>query len=706
MERGQVGLTPLTLFASPRYGQVLTGEVQQDLAALGAPRRSSRSDKLGWLAAREALHQAQLPRDALGERAGVVIGASVGGSYDSEQFLVTLMKRGKMRTASTRHHGCMHTVDLIANDFGLLGPSMAIATACSSGSLALGTAAELIESGEADIILAGGADSLCRMTWGGFHSLLLVDGQGCRPFDAGRGGMSLGEGAGMLVLEAEENALARGANILARLTGWGASCDAHHATAPHPEGAGALIAMRAALQRAGLVPDAINYVNAHGTGTRDNDAAESKALKALFGARVPAVSSTKRFFGHALAASGAIEAVVCVEALRRQLLPPNPGFATPDPALGITPVTTMTSAPLRHVMSNSFGFGGNNAVVVLSAPDTNVAPRFEPKPGRIAVTGLGVIGPGERKTFVTAAPLPVDEVPAVTIAAMPTEKLTPLQRRRTSRQIQMTLLAAKESIVQAAPISDVARGAIAIGTGLGGLEAGSVFLENMVGKDEREPMPAQFPISVHNAPAGQVAMDLGWRGLNSAPTAGDITFECALWQVLSQLRNGDADTGLVGAVDEVNKYALAVGKRWGVWTPQTLMGEGCVVARVQQAEAAGALAHVTAVRLGRWRGPFDPEREAEWIARSVDVSGLGVVVTGAKGFPQLDPRYTEVLLALSRRAGRELEHSTFKQHTGEFLSASAFGFAQAVRLSAERRCSVLLFTLGLRGTKALCCVEP
>jgi len=159
-------------------------------------------------------------------------------------------------------------------------------------------------------MLAGGADSLSRMTWGGFHSLLLVDSQGCRPFDAKRAGMSLGEGAAVLILEAEEIARQRGATILARLSGWGASCDAHHVTAPHPEGAGAVAAMDSALRRARLDPRAIDYVNAHGTGTRDNDVAEATALKKLFSEHVPPFSSTKRFFGHTLAASGAIEAVV------------------------------------------------------------------------------------------------------------------------------------------------------------------------------------------------------------------------------------------------------------------------------------------------------------------------------------------------------------------------------------------------------------
>src|SRR5213075_549963 len=183
-------------------------------------------------------------------------------------------------------------------------------------------------------------------------------------------GMSLGEGAAIIVIESEEHAARRGAQVLARLSGWGMSCDAHHATAPHPQGAGAVQAMQSALHRASLRTNNIEYVNAHGTATRDNDVAEGNALKTVFGARLPPISSTKRFFGHALAASGAIEAVVCVEALRHQEIPPNPGFTTLDPAIGIEPVTTLRSAPLTHVMSNSFGFGGNNAVLIFSQPET------------------------------------------------------------------------------------------------------------------------------------------------------------------------------------------------------------------------------------------------------------------------------------------------------------------------------------------------
>jgi 3-oxoacyl-[acyl-carrier-protein] synthase II len=239
-------------------------------------------------------------------------------------------------------------------------------TACSSGANAIGLAAAQISSGQADVMLAGGADSLSRIAFIGFASLQVMSPEGPRPFDANRKGMSVGEGAGMLLMESEDHARRRGANVLAWLSGYGHTCDAHHLTAPHPEGAGAMGAMKLALADAGLSTREIGFVSAHGTGTLDNDKVESLAIARLFGERTVPVSSTKRFFGHTLAASGGIKAVLCVRALQHKKLPPNLGINTPqDNALDM--VAQTRSAPsLRHVLSNSFGFGGNNAALVFS----------------------------------------------------------------------------------------------------------------------------------------------------------------------------------------------------------------------------------------------------------------------------------------------------------------------------------------------------
>ena len=251
------------------------------------------------------------------------------------------------------------------------------------------------------------------------------------------------------------------------------------------------------------------------------------------------------------------------------------------------------------------------------------------------------------------------------------------------------------------------RVAVALGTGMGCLETAALFIENMISKDEREPMPAQFPNSVHNAAAAQIAIDQGAHGLNSAPTCGEISFESALWQGISQLATNNADCVLAGAVDELNKYILGIGQRWGIWSEQNRPGEGAMIASLVRAENSPApLARVTAVRLGRYRRPFDAAREAEWIASAVDLANVDVILSGANGWPALDANYAAVVAALATRTGRLLEHQTYKERCGEFHSASAFGFSVAVELARERQRGVLLYTLAPRGGKAVCCIQP
>jgi hypothetical protein len=250
------------------------------------------------------------------------------------------------------------------------------------------------------------------------------------------------------------------------------------------------------------------------------------------------------------------------------------------------------------------------------------------------------------------------------------------------------------------------RVAIAMGTGMGCLEEGAVFIENLISKDEREPMPARFPGSVHNAPAAQIAIDQQAHGLNSAPTMGEISFECALWQAMNQLWAEEADCAVAGAVDELNKYVLSIGKRWGQWTEQTRPGEGAVAVNLTLPQNAKApLGKVTAVHLGRFRRPFDVKREVDWISSKVDLRAIDVVVTGAKGLPDLEPMYEAVITNLSARAGKSLDYQTYKQLCGEFHAASGFGFSKALDLLRQGKRGVLLYTLSLRGGKAITVIQ-
>jgi len=368
IEAERSGLGRLTLFDSPRCGHVPVGQVIGDPAARSGLSRGSRTDHFAVCAARDALEDSGLrePGPAADRRRmGVVLGGTTGGMLSTEAFLQKLLLDEAFDAALLRDHQCCAATEAVAAGLQLRGFRATVSDACASSNAAVAIGCDVLRSGEADVMLAGGADSLTRLTLNGFCSLLNVSHEGARPFDAERSGLSLGEGAGMLVLEREEAAVARGARIYGLVAGYGSTCDANHLTAPMPDGSAAANAMRRALEMAGIAPAAVDYVNAHGTGTVTNDLAEARALRAVFGSRPPAVSSTKRFFGHTLGAAGAMEAVVCVLAMQRQRFPANLGFRTMDAEVGFAPVAHTCDGTIRAIVTNSFGFGGNNCSLVI-----------------------------------------------------------------------------------------------------------------------------------------------------------------------------------------------------------------------------------------------------------------------------------------------------------------------------------------------------
>jgi len=318
----------------------------------------SRTHLLGVLALREALEQSKLHQQ---NGLALISGTTVGGMDVTEQYFPEPQPTGR------DIHDCGASTNDIADAFGCFDYTSTVSTACSSAMNALIMGKLLIESGERDIVVAGGAEALSRFHLNGFKSLMILDTQPCRPFDKTRAGLNLGEGAAFLVLESEASAKARGVEILGVLSGGGNACDAYHQTATSETGDGAYLAMKQALDSAGLLPENIDYVNAHGTGTPNNDVTESAALRRLFGAAVPPVSSTKSYTGHTTSASGSIEAAFCLMALRNGFVPAQPEFENPDEQC-VTPVTgsKAADAKLRHVMCNAFGFGGNDSSIILS----------------------------------------------------------------------------------------------------------------------------------------------------------------------------------------------------------------------------------------------------------------------------------------------------------------------------------------------------
>lgn len=343
---------------SPEYN-LMTGKVkysnEEIIQLLGLQREDfSRTTLLAFLAAKEAWGKNKIHP---GIRTGLISSTSVGGMDRTEEYYFD--SRNTPGNYRLMIHDNGRTTERVAAELGITGYIGTISTACSSGANAIMQAARLMESKKLDRVIAGGSEPLATFDIKGFSSLNIYDPGICKPFDENRKGLNLGEGAAFLVLENDQSIAETGNTPLCLLSGWNNSSDAFHQTASSPDGKGAYLAMINAMAKANITAEKIDYINAHGTGTANNDLSESLALKNVFGDRMPPFSSTKGFTGHTLAAAGAIEAVYCVQAIRSQVIFPNLNFSTPMKE-GIVPEANFREdVKIEYVLSNSFGFGGN-----------------------------------------------------------------------------------------------------------------------------------------------------------------------------------------------------------------------------------------------------------------------------------------------------------------------------------------------------------
>ena len=328
------------------------------------------TQRLAAIAADEAIRMAALPTRPTRrpEPIALFMATTVCGMDLTEQFY--RQYRQQRQTADIALLKRVHPFEinvLLAHRHRLTGPRWLCMSTCVSSAMAIGAAVDSIRTGQTNMALAGGAEALCEVVLSGFSALKLVAPEGCTPFAAGRRGITVGEGSAVLVLESLASAAARRIQPLAYIRGVGMTCDAYHITGPEPTGAQPIAAMRQALQQAALRPDDIGYVNAHGTGTRDNDAMEARALNAVFGSRTqPFISSTKRLTGHTFASAGAIETVISAMALQHGVLPANAGAPQADPTLGVNVIAQPTERRVEHALTCNFAFGGNNTSIVIS----------------------------------------------------------------------------------------------------------------------------------------------------------------------------------------------------------------------------------------------------------------------------------------------------------------------------------------------------
>jgi 3-oxoacyl-(acyl-carrier-protein) synthase len=352
----------------PAFEVKFTDAQLRDLAGVEDGIGFTRTSLLALIAAREAIQTANLTRGELAQ-SGFISATTTGGIRELEKYFFEMKDPDKSGTflqfADTGNPG-EHT-ERVADALGLTKYIATVSTACSSSANSIMLGAQLLKARKLDRVIVGGAEALSCFTINGFNALMILDKGHCRPFDAERKGLNLGEGAAYLVLEREPTAKERGAKILATLAGYGNANDAFHQTASSPDGAGALQSMQLAIQMSGLELGDIDYINAHGTATENNDLSEGIAIQKLFSGKLPMVSSTKPFTGHTLATAGSMEAAISILTLQHQIVFPNLNFTSQMPELNFSPeVSLRQKISVKNVLSNSFGFGGNTSTLMLS----------------------------------------------------------------------------------------------------------------------------------------------------------------------------------------------------------------------------------------------------------------------------------------------------------------------------------------------------
>lgn len=543
---GRSGIVEMKHLHSSHH-ELPVGEVQlsndemKAMLALPIEEQTSRTSLMGMLAVRQALAEAQLPETASKNRRVVLIsGTTVGGMDITEQYYDSFATSDE-HLDCLKKHDCGSSTEEIAAMFGI-SECTTISTACSSAANALILGANLLKTGQADLVIAGGSEALTRFHLNGFNSLMILDHEPCRPFDAQRAGLNLGEGAAFVVMETEASARERGADIHAWLTGYGNACDAFHQTASSDNGEGAYRAMTEALEMAHLKPEDIDYVNAHGTGTPNNDLSESAALKRVFAEKMPLISSTKAFTGHTTSASGSIETVICLLAMQHHFVPANLRWEHQIPD-GITPTTGVKDVTLKHVVCNAFGFGGNDSSLILSA---------------VPVAGEESAAAISDDDIRVAAKVEITSEEALSEIR---NYVKPLEARRMGKIMKSSLLSSLKAMEQAGIEKP---DAIITATALGCLENSELLLNQLQEEGEVMLKPTYFMQSTHNTIGSGIAIFTKCHGYNVTYTHGKDSLEWALRDARMLLKSGKAKSVLVGLHDETTPLYRSLMQRVGI----------------------------------------------------------------------------------------------------------------------------------------------
>lgn len=527
LQNGESGVGPMRYLDSI-HKELPVGEVKlsdaemKRMLGVNEDEIISRTTLMGAIALRQALQDAGV--NIKGKRVVVISGTTVGGMDVTERYFQQ-MKTDDQLLSLLDKHDCGASTRDIANLAGLTDAEVVtISTACSSAVNSIILGSEMLKADDADIVIAGGAEGLSKFHLNGFNTLMILDQAQCRPFDKTRTGLNLGEGAAFVVLEKAEHAEA--SEEKPYIIGYGNRCDAFHQTASSDDGEGAFLAMTDALQMAKLQPADILYINAHGTGTPNNDASESAAIRRVFNNQMPFISSTKGLTGHTTSASGSIETVICLLAMRSHFVPGNYGFTEADENC-IIPTKGVNGVELHHVICNSFGFGGNDSSIVISSEPTDPVEKVEED---IAIKQVAC-----------------EEITDVEQLKDSREFISPMEARRMGKLLKASTLTSLRALKEAGlDCPD----AIIAATANGMLEFTEKFLEDIDANNEGLLKPTLFMQSTHNTLSSAIAIRTKCHGYNITYSQGEQSFKWAMRDAERLIRTGKAKSVLVGYHDE------------------------------------------------------------------------------------------------------------------------------------------------------------
>ncbi len=718
LKKGEKAIGPIR-YLKTKHTDIPVGEVPysddelKNLIQFPADQIITRTTLLGRVALAEALEEARLD-GAVKKRIAFINGNTVGGMEKSEQYYNDFL-HGNAHTDYIAMHDCGACTDLIAQQFeGKFEVITTISTACSSAANAVILGANLIREGLIDMAVVGGTECLSAFHLNGFNTLMILDREPCRPFDANRHGLNLGEGAAYLVMEPSALADERHVTPLCELSGYGNACDAFHQTATSPNGDGAFLSMSKALENSGLQPADIDYINAHGTGTGNNDECEGIAMMRLFGEQMPAVSSTKSYTGHTTSAAGSVESVISILALLHNFIPANLGYETPIEQHNFRPVDHVVApVKLQHVLTNSFGFGGNDSSCVFSRITLGEREKGEREKGKgerekgkenrglcfvRAVSHISIQKPLSDEWFDD----PIIPTEPYNESIEPDYKafFSPMVARRIGKLQKRATATAMDALQKGGlDMPD----AIITGTGLGCIDNTEKFLSAMIANDEELLQPTFFMQSTHNTISSQVALQLKCHGYNCTYSHRGTSFDSSLLDALSQMRLGQIHSALVGGQDEMTPDYFQMLEKIGYWKEQiseeilkradshgSLSGSCSLNMLLTDQPHADTLCRIDAMEL-LYQPTLEQLREAvnkQLQDNHLTLDDIDAVVLGLSGDRANDAVYKTFVEQICP----EKNILWFKHIFGESFSASSFGvYAGALALKNGRIPAHLLY---------------